>query len=188
MAREEHRTPPRPQARFEELGCPVVEVIRRLVEQQRLGSAEQQGREGEPAALTARELVDAAIEAEVPDAEAVEQLVAAGLGRPDVRTLGGVERGRVPVCARRSSSAAGGDAYRDLVRGLDTALRAYSTGGVLRASRPAESSANADAAASSSRSIARTSASADSSTSPTRSAGSNGSSWASSPVRTGRVM
>ncbi len=69
VACEQHRSAPGAQPFLEEGRGVVVEVVRRLVEQQRVRGAEQQRREREPGALSARDLVDPAVEPERGDAE-----------------------------------------------------------------------------------------------------------------------
>ena len=87
MAGEQHRAGPAHELTLEERGGRVVQVVGRLVEEQRIRSAEQQCREGEPAALAARDLADPPGQRDVADTEAGEQLVAAGLDAPDLGAL-----------------------------------------------------------------------------------------------------
>ena len=116
VAGEQHRTAPGAQPVLEEGRGVVVEVVRRLVEQQRVGGAEQQRGEREPGALSARDLVDPAVEPEPGDAEPVEHLVAARVGRPDVGAFGRVEGRRVP-CGGCRGGALVGRVDRELRRG-----------------------------------------------------------------------
>ena len=55
VAREQHRAGPRQEHRCEQLRATIVEVVGRLVEQQRLRAGEQDAREFDAASLTTRE-------------------------------------------------------------------------------------------------------------------------------------
>ena len=121
MTGEHHRPAPVAQPAHQERHRRVVEVVRRLVEQQHIGSCEQQRCERDTAALPTRDLADRAIERQIADAQPVEQLVAPGVEHPEIRGFCGFQRGGVAgICGCRPA------AQRDrriLQLGLDGAHR-----------------------------------------------------------------
>ena len=91
MAREEHGPGQRAQRGREELGGLVVQVVGRLVEQERAGLADEERREAEARALTAREPRDQAAAVDHVEAQARQRAGGTGVGPPHVRLLGARE-------------------------------------------------------------------------------------------------
>ncbi|KON73475.1 hypothetical protein M768_11070 [Cellulosimicrobium cellulans F16] len=113
MAREHDGAGERAQRRRQELGRVVVEVVRRLVEQQRAGLTHQQRGEPEPRPLPARERADgAAGDAVDVESQAGERARGARVGVPHLRELGPVEGARVRLLDPRAGPRDGPRAVR----------------------------------------------------------------------------
>ena len=116
VAREQHRAGPRQEHRCEQLRATIVEVVGRLVEQQRLRTADEHPRQGEAGELAAGDLVHRRVTRDRADAEAVDEFVDRVL---DVPRVGSLRRGEGRVefgCGERVLGVSRETLARDLDR------------------------------------------------------------------------
>jgi hypothetical protein len=97
MAREQHRPPPPDEFVAEEGDGRVVEVVRRLVEEERVGTREQDARESEPRPLTTAHRREGPVPIDPLDPEGGEDRGDPRLEGPDVGAFRRLESDLVPA-------------------------------------------------------------------------------------------